>query len=207
MSSVRPDQVLHFASGLAAIVVGGVSLCTGDDRNVAVLLASLFLLVIVITDTLYRKIHNLSSILLILCGLAWQMHSHGAFGLWLALLGLVTGLTLLLPFYLLGGMGAGDVKALAALGALTGLTGILQIFLYTALIGGVLSILHYCFTTNLWQKSLAGINTLQTFLYTRDIHCLKPNPDRERQSLPYAAAIALGFFAFVQWGPIVTLPQ
>ncbi|MBW2186737.1 MAG: prepilin peptidase [Deltaproteobacteria bacterium] len=34
--------------------------------------------------------------------------------------GLVTGLLLLIIPYLMGGMGAGDVKALAALGALLG---------------------------------------------------------------------------------------
>ena len=45
---------------------------------------------------------------------------EGAAGLWTALLGLLAGFVLLLIPYLLGGMGAGDVKALAALGALLG---------------------------------------------------------------------------------------
>lgn len=205
MFDVRSDQTLHLATCIASLVASYFSLSRGTDGDVAILLASLFLVIIVVTDTLFRKIHNIPVLILILCGFAMNIYLHATTGLLQAFLGLAIGLALLLPFYLLGGMGAGDVKALAALGALTGPAEVFQIFLYVALIGGVLSILHYCLNSNLWQKSLAGLDALRTFLYTRDIRSLAPNPERERQSLPYAAAIALGFFAFVQWGPIITL--
>jgi len=206
MHDFRINQPLHFATGLAALSAGLYSLHQGVGVEIVILLATFFLFSIVITDTFYRKIPNLFCLVCILCGFAWHLMAQGAAGMLTAGLGLCAGLALLFPYYLLGGMGAGDVKALAALGSLAGPAGIFQIFLYTSLIGGLLALLHYALTYNLWQKSLAGLSALRTFIYTRDYNCLKPDPGRERQRFPYAAAIALGFFAFVQWGPIVKLP-
>lgn len=205
MVRIIPSQLLHYATGFAVLVVSCLVLHSESGRDLTVPLASVFLIIIVITDTLFRKIHNLSTSILTLSGVALQIYLHGLPGLWLAALGLLTGLLLLLPFYLFGGMGAGDVKALAALGTVTGFAGILQVFLYTALIGGVLSVLLYCVTTNLWQKSLAGLKALQAFLYIRDFRLLMPDSQGQRQSLPYASAIALGYFSFIKWGEIIGL--
>ncbi len=56
-----------------------------------------------------------------LAGLGFQLGFHGLPGLLDGLAGLGLGFILLLVPYLLGGMGAGDVKASAALGAWLGL--------------------------------------------------------------------------------------
>lgn len=167
-------------------------------------IASTFLLSICLTDTLYTKIPNLLNLALLLAGLGYNAYQSGLYGLGWALLGMLTGFALFLLPYTLG-MGAGDVKALAALGALLGPAVIFEVFLYIALIGGLLAIAYYCFTTNIWQKSLAGIDALKMFIYTRDIQSLRPAADRNRTVFPYATAIALGFFAYVHWGPIVSL--
>src|SRR2546425_13068330 len=44
----------------------------------------------------------------------------GASGAWSTLMGLAVGLAIWLPIYALGGMGAGDVKVMAAIGAWLG---------------------------------------------------------------------------------------
>jgi prepilin peptidase CpaA len=51
--------------------------------------------------------------------------------------GLLTGFALLIGFYARGGMGAGDVKLLAAVGAFAGPMKILWISAYTGVLGGV----------------------------------------------------------------------
>lgn len=56
--------------------------------------------------------------------------------------GAVLGLALMLPGYLFGGTGAGDVKLLAALGTWLGPAGVLMAFLYSAIAGGVLALVH-----------------------------------------------------------------
>ena len=59
-----------------------------------------------------------------------------------ALAGAAVGFALLLPGYILGGTGAGDVKLLAALGIWLGPAGALMAFFYSAIAGGVLAVAH-----------------------------------------------------------------
>ena len=54
--------------------------------------------------------------------------------------GWVTGLFLFMPLFLLGGMGAGDVKLLAALGAWLGPSGAFWLAIYTSMAGGVMAL-------------------------------------------------------------------
>ena len=57
-----------------------------------------------------------------------------------AIAGFAIGLILMLPGYLLGATGAGDVKLMAAVGAIVGPGLVVSAFLFTALAGGVLAI-------------------------------------------------------------------
>jgi prepilin peptidase CpaA len=57
-----------------------------------------------------------------------------------ALLGLLTGLLLMMPGHVIGAMGAGDVKLMAAVGSVIGPGLVLHAFLYSAVTGGVLAI-------------------------------------------------------------------
>jgi prepilin peptidase CpaA len=54
--------------------------------------------------------------------------------------GWLLGLVLWMPVYALGGMGAGDVKLLAAIGAWLGPLGVFEAALYTAIVGGILAL-------------------------------------------------------------------
>jgi prepilin peptidase CpaA len=59
-----------------------------------------------------------------------------------ALAGAVIGFTVMLPGFIFGGTGAGDVKLLAALGTWLGPAGVVMAFLYSAIAGGVLAVAH-----------------------------------------------------------------
>jgi len=192
----------RLTSGLIAVFL---SLWFGFqwNGNPALLLASLFFLVISVTDTLFAKIHNLSVVGLLVAGSVLNFHQTGVSGLVDAGLGLIVGICLLLGPYLFGGMGAGDVKALGALGALIGPEPVFQVFLYTALFGGILGIVHYVLNCSLRDKATAGIGAIKTFVLTHDIGDLKPGERQEKLRFPYAAAIAYGFFAYVHWGDLL----
>ncbi len=56
-------------------------------------------------------------------------------------LGTLAGLAVFFPFFALGGMGAGDVKLMAALGAWLGAGTVILVALYGAIAGGVLAII------------------------------------------------------------------
>jgi prepilin peptidase CpaA len=187
-------------TGLTAMFLAISFIIKGMD-SFSIFLASLFLFSICLTDMLWMKIPNIINFILIIAALGYHLHFSGTSGLFHALTGLIAGLSLLLIPYLFGGMGAGDVKALGALGAMTGATAIFQIFLYTSLTGGIIAILFYLFSIRVSQNISTGWKALMLALYTKELHHLKPAPSNTR--LPYAAAIAFGYFAYVHFGNIV----
>lgn len=98
------------------------------------------LLATIVSDTLYRRIPNLLSLTVWLLGcLFWGTH-QGWSGLLVAMEGTLVGGGLLLLLYLLGTIGAGDVKVFAGFGALLGPQQALWGCLYGLLAGGVLSV-------------------------------------------------------------------
>ena len=94
-----------------------------------------------LTDIAHRRIPNVITYPLAACGLVCHFASAGTSGLIFALTGILAGAALLLPFYMLGGMGAGDVKLLAASGSILGPFGIFTAALYSALAGGLYALL------------------------------------------------------------------
>ena len=65
----------------------------------------------------------------------------GVAGLGSAAGGWLVGCAAFLPFFLLGGMGAGDVKLMAALGAWVGPHTAIWVALYAGLAGGPLAVM------------------------------------------------------------------
>lgn len=197
-------DIPRFITGISAIVLA-LYFIHEKRAEMVIVTASSFLFLICATDTLYSKIPNAFNALLAVLGLLYNFRFGGFTGAGWALLGLLTGLGLFLIPFLLGGMGAGDVKALAALGALLGPKIIFQVFLYTAIIGGGMGLLHYLFARSLWKKCLTLFNAFRAgtvSIYLRDF---PKGSQTERLRFPYAAAIALGFFAYVRWGELLKL--
>jgi prepilin peptidase CpaA len=96
-----------------------------------------------------------------------------------ALLGAAVGGVFLVPLYMGGGMGAGDVKLLAAVGSFFGFAGVISVLVCTLLVGGLLGIALIA-----WRKTgpfilfglRGGESTVASVL----------------PGIPYACAIAAG---------------
>lgn len=202
MARWASKNVPRYATGSLAAALSLYFVYEGR-ADLTILAASIFFLAICIVDTLLCKIPNIATLFLLIAGLSLHGYSAGASGLLFSVLGLLTGLSLLLLPYLMGGMGAGDVKALAALGALLGPGAVFQVFLYTGLIGGLLAVFHYALSHNLKEKCLEWAQAIKAFAYTKSLTSLKPSGAREQLRFPYAAAIAFGFFAYVNWGGLL----
>ena len=99
---------------------------------VAVVLAAA--LVATVTDLWRYKLYNILTLQLLVSGLVWHSlaPSPPALGLGGSLLGFAFGFGLLLVFHLLGGVGGGDVKLMAAVGAWLGLPLTFGVFLARA---------------------------------------------------------------------------
>ena len=92
-----------------------------------------------IADVRTRRIPNWLTLVALLLGVAGNTWLHGPAGALTALAGAALGIGLLLPFYAMGAIGAGDVKLLGALGAVLGPLALVSVAVYGALVGGLMS--------------------------------------------------------------------
>jgi prepilin peptidase CpaA len=90
-----------------------------------------------IDDLARRQIANWIPGAALAGGLGWQIGQNGWIGGWYALAGAAAGFGVFLIFYLLGGMGGGDVKLMVGFGALLGAGRLLEAVLWTAGVGGI----------------------------------------------------------------------
>jgi prepilin peptidase CpaA len=122
---------------------------------------------------------------------------HGWLGGWRSLGsaaagGLLAG-TVFLLFYLAGGMGAGDVKLIAAVCCLAGLGAVAGILLRTALLGGLFAVVLAMAHRRL-QATFANLGRLMAHHRASG---LRPHPELNADNprtlrLPYGLAIAAG---------------
>jgi prepilin peptidase CpaA len=195
------QDIPRYATGIVAM---GFALFFIHQQRAdwVVLSASSFLFLICASDTLFSKIPNLFNLAWVLFAFGYHTYNNGLAGFSLAFFGLLAGLALfLLPFFM-GGMGAGDVKALAALGALLGPQAILQVFVYTGLSGGVMGLLQVLFVPQLRRNWTSWIRNLRAGLLPT-----RSEVEQSGQTLrfPYAAAIAFGYYAYISWGGLLKL--
>ena len=104
-------------------------------------LVTVVLVLAAVIDGFELKVPNWVTFPFIISGWIYSTAAFGFEGLGWSLLGTVIGLALLLPAYAIGGMGAGDVKLLAALGAWLGPVESLWVAMFAAMTGGVLGLI------------------------------------------------------------------
>lgn len=165
--------------------------------DIAPYLDTLLLLLVTaaaIKDLESRRIPNLLLLAGVLGGLLLHLLSSQPLTALLgALGGCATGLAVLLPFYLLRGMAAGDVKLMAAVGIFTGPGDALRIAILAWCAGGLMALAILIVKgrlrlalANLWGMLLPMLLRLQRL----------PAPDQGGRpsagSIPYGVAIAAG---------------
>lgn len=122
-------------------------------QSIAVAIA----LVAVATDLKSRRIPNLLTFGAAFTAVIVHAYAAGWSGVGVALAGWLVGAAFFFPLFALGGMGAGDVKLLAAVGAWLGPGATVWVALYSSIAGGVMALVVAGFAgyllqafTNLW---------------------------------------------------------
>lgn len=147
------------------------------------------LIVAAVGDIRNRRIPNRLVAILAVLGIAFSVSEAPVVdGFLLGLGGFAVGLACWLPFYVLGWLGAGDVKLFAAAGAWLGPMRALEGALIAALLGALLAFA--------WMLRSYGVrNVLATLgVAAGSPGMLAPGSDasKSRRTLPYGVAIALG---------------
>jgi prepilin peptidase CpaA len=170
-----------------------------DTLIINMTLASL-LAAAVAVDTLTRRIPNKLTMPAAAAALLFHTIHGGAHGLWFSALGLLAGFGLMWLPFVLGGLGGGDLKLMAAVGALKGAMFALNTFLFAAIAGGIIALAVAASRGRLKMTFRNIRNILIGFALKTEIRrttCQESGGD----AFPYAAAIAAGAGAAAFLGP------
>ena len=151
-----------------------------------------------VTDVRSRKIPNLLTFGATLCGLLFHILVSGLPGLTMSAGGWATGLVLFLPFFLLRGMGAGDVKLLAALGAWLGPMQTIWLALFASIAGGVMALI-VAVSTGYLRTTFRNIGNMLLYWYVAGP---RPVPD---QTLDRSGSPRLAYAIPILVGTVITL--
>lgn len=167
-----------------------------DAVLIIVLLISLY------TDITYKKILNIVTFPAVVVGILGNVYFYGIPGGADSMKGLLLGLALLMIPYILGGMGAGDVKLLGVVGAFKGTAFVFSAFLTVALVGGVIALVLMIkqgkFTARVRQVFFTVLSVLGVI---PRMDLLGSFDDASALTFPYGSAIVVGTILtyFVRW--------
>ena len=158
-------------------------------------------------DVRFRRIPNWLVLTGLVLGLGLNTYLFEWRGARASLLGIGIALLIYLPLYLLRGMGAGDVKLMAAIGAIVGAANWFGIFFISALLGGVMAVTLLLFRgrllNSLWNVGflLKSVGSLRAPYAREELDLASPRSIK----LPHGVAIAGGSLLFLAaawlWAP------
>jgi prepilin peptidase CpaA len=177
---------------MPAIALGGPTTTT-----IGVLASCLLLVVVAVaayTDVRSGRIFNKLTYGAAGAGLMLNTLAYGLAGAVASAEGWLLGAAVFIAFFLLGAMGAGDVKLMAAVGAIMGPLFLVNAFLFTGLAGGVIAMIVVLRRRRVGYMLASMSLQLQSVLVFKQL----PQPEDPRTSslgFPYGVAIAIGSVA------------
>lgn len=159
-----------------------------------------------IIDGLRLRVPNWLTYHLALGGLAYAAWAWGTTGLLWSLAGLATGLALLLPLYAIGGMGAGDVKLLAAVGAWSGAAVVFGSFVASAVVGAAIALGMIALSGDVARHREMFRTIAREVLTIRDPAELSRIAAARKPSmmlLPYGIPITIGTIGYFAWSGLL----
>lgn len=169
---------------------------------------AIFAIVAAYIDGKELRVPNKLTFPMIIAGWIFSCFAYGFagegwyFGLMWSLIGTIVGGLTLLPFYSIGGMGAGDVKMMAAIGAWVHVTIVFMSFCIGAAVGGVIAVImilmsgeaskHY---TQFWFL----INEITTVQNPEKLSEIAAERKSTMRLLPYGIPMAIGTLIYLVW--------
>ena len=152
------------------------------------------------TDIQRHRIPNILSLGGIVLGIAIHTWTSGTQGLLTGVGGAAVGMSIFLPFYLLRGMGAGDVKLMGTVGAFLGPKFALLATGLSLAAGGVLAITILVSHGGFKPLASRYLATIKCLFTTGKLSHVPPAPGEVATiKFPYASAIGIGTLAALWW--------
>jgi prepilin peptidase CpaA len=154
------------------------------------------------SDVKTRRIPNYLTFGCALTGLGYQLGFHGSTGVAHGFLGMGLGFIMLIPFYAKGGLGAGDVKALAGLATWLGPLQTIFLFIYMGISGLFFVVVILWWKGLLWSKIRQTwedlVNFVLLYLLMRTYPSRPRSTTSSTEGIPYAVTLAIGM-AILCW--------
>jgi prepilin peptidase CpaA len=163
-------------------------------------------MVAAVMDVWKFKVYNALTFPLLLTGLVYHLIAGGMQGFMGSLTGVLAGFAVLFVVYTMGGVGAGDVKLMAAVGAWLGTPLTLYVFAASALASGFYAVVLMLLAGSVretWinlQVVLFRIMALGHHLGSDvRVEDEMKRADRRRRLVPFGAMVAVGFATILAW--------
>ena len=128
------------------------------------------------------------------------------YGLMWSLAGTFVGMMTLLPFYSIGGMGAGDVKMMMGIGAWVHVTVVWYSFCVGAIVGAIMAVIMIVMSGQ-WRKHYdQGIYIFNEIIMIRDPEALSEIAAQRKPSmklLPYGIPMCIGTLMYMGWSRLL----
>ncbi len=152
------------------------------------------LLLVVLAMSLYydvkeQKIKNFITVPAAGIGLLLNILDQGYAGLILSIQGWIVPVVVLMFFYVIGTMGAGDIKLFAAIGAIMGLPFVVNSFVFSVFIGGVIAVVLLVWRRVFLERMRNLFAYFKLVLITRSISRYSDKDDRSSKFIFTTAII------------------
>lgn len=169
---------------------------------------SLFAVVAAYIDGKELRVPNKLTLPMIVAGWIWSCIFYGMngdgwyIGLMWSLAGTAVGLMTLLPAYAIGGMGAGDVKMMAAIGAWVYCANVFYAFCVGTIVGAILAVIMII-TAGDFKKHFNQfffiLGEIQTVKDPEELARLATERKTSMRLLPYGIPMAIGTVLYFAW--------
>ncbi|MCR8641359.1 prepilin peptidase [Paenibacillus sp. N1-5-1-14] len=153
---------------------------------------AVFILIAFITDVRRSQIPNVLTVSAVLIGLLLQGIIGGWDGLLQGLIGMGVGLAVMLPLYLFGALGAGDVKLFAGIGAITSLSYVMNSMLYSLLFAGLIGVVILIWRKQVRQKASMLFSVIGITFIHRDLQAVRTVRNSKNITFPFMYAVLPG---------------
>ena len=161
----------------------------------------LILGIAVVSDLRWRKIPNWLTGSSIVIALSLHTFMNQSSGFLFSLEGAAVGFGIFMAMYLLGWMGAGDVKLFAGVGSFLGPGAVASTAILVAITGGVVAVVTLGFYQGWKNMSFRLWSLVQSIILTQSVPRLVPVEDKAPK-VPYALAIGVGTVFSWYWHPL-----
>jgi prepilin peptidase CpaA len=174
----------------------------GPESSVPFAVVTIAAVISAMTDVWRFKVYNLLTIPLLFSGLLYHGISGGTSAFSQSLTGALFGFGVLLAPYIMGGMGAGDVKLMSAVGAWLGLPLTFYVFIASSLAGGLYAVVVILMSRKLLETWINlqilwhRMTVFGRYLGADDrVESQVVRDDRRKRVIPFAAMVAVGVIA------------